>query len=430
MSEPTIVEALESSSAPAAKLLTQAQKLLTDAGLKMPAVKGKLSADQLLNLVKANVPAAHWVTVGEKAGKQVESRDAVGKWTTRVSCHYDRSRHIVVEHHIRGDLNDLDQVDAWADVKKFKDAAKADVQWARYGKKYRFESGVAPKPVVVKAAAPKGANDAALFEAWAKKPSDENALRVLADAWAENGDPRGEFVQLSLLKNPNADQKAKRDAIAKKAGGALVGPARPFLREWQFGSNGVVEIARTEADKLPEGIGAISTLNPSLCLAVTSLKKLATAEALATISLAPIHYVSFAPGLIGSLDGSNIPDKALRAAAPAFRGVKNLSLMVRGYVGDCFLPDAFRVLADQLEGIEYLALHFYTGEAPGKVALPPVGAYVDVITSHPNFKSLQAVIVDGANAAQLKKLPKVKHVGTNTDKLPSTAEGIATLKKG
>ncbi len=133
-------------------------------------------------------------------------------------------------------------------------------------------------------------------------------------------------------------------------------------------------------------------------------------EVLATISLAPIHYVSFAPGLIGSLDGSNIPDKVLRAAAPAFRGVKNLSLMVRGYVGDCFLPDTFRVLADQLEGIEYLALQFYTGEAPGKVALPPVGAYVDVITSHPSFKSLQAVIVDGANEAQLEKLPSVKHV--------------------
>ncbi len=270
--------------------------------------------------------------------------------------------------------------------------------------------------------------DDALLDVWWQNPGDLNALRVLADAWVERSDPRGEFVQLSLLEQPTVDQTARRESLLKRLGGALVGPARPFLREWEFGPQGVVTRARCEAELLAQGAEYIGRLNPLLFLCVTSLKKKSVAEALSKVSLKRLHFVGFTMNIIGSLGGSNVSDPILRIVAPAFRGVKNLALQVRGQAKDCFGPDGLRELANHLEGVEYLHLDHspYRVESP----VPPVGAYEDVIMSHPAFESLRGVVVEGGDAERLKTLPNVVSVIVHNGlrAAPRTAEALAAFK--
>lgn len=95
---------------------------------------------------------------------------------------------------------------------------------------------------------------------WWSKPQDAATLRVLADLWAEKGELRGEFVQLSLLPQRTPAQE-KRLSQLLRDGGKLIGPARPYLREWRFGANGVVDTARCEADKLVEGIASLAKVS-------------------------------------------------------------------------------------------------------------------------------------------------------------------------
>ena len=44
-------------------------------------------------------------------------------------------------------------------------------------------------------------------------------------------DPRGTFIQLSMLESRSADQDAAREKLLKKNKGDLIGPARAFLRD-------------------------------------------------------------------------------------------------------------------------------------------------------------------------------------------------------
>lgn len=431
MSASTIIEHLQASKATGKAFLTELTATVKAAGLKVPGTLGD-DAKLAMTRLSAMVPAVNWLQVGETSG-EVQSADAVGRFSTKVSCHYDRTHLVVAEHHIRGQEGDYDY-SAWAAAKRFPSAAKAEAQWAKLAKKYRFESGVAAAPAAPAAkTAPKaGVNELALLERWWEAPDDDDTLRVLADLWAERGELRGEFIQLSLLKSRTAAQEARLASLTKK-GGALIGPARPFLREWEFGANGLVQTARCEADKLAEGIAEISKVNPRLTLCVTSLKKQSTITALSKVSLEPVHFVAFTMGIIGSLGGSNLTDKALVGVAPAFRGVKNLALQARGYEGECFTPQGLRSFADQLQGLEFFALDFYTSDRDGKAPLPPLSQYVEVVTSHHAFKSLKAVIINGASAAQLKKaLPTVVTVVTaeGFDRYPSNAQALAALTQG
>jgi hypothetical protein len=265
---------------------------------------------------------------------------------------------------------------------------------------------------------------------WFQNPNDASALAILADLWVEQGDPRGEFVQLALLSNPTEEQLARKASLEKKQAGKLVGPARPHLREWSFGANGIVERARCEADKLIEGIGEIGQLNPFLALCVTSLKKVSTAKALATISLAPIYHVAFTPNIIGSLGGSNLTDKTLSTIGPAFRGVKNISLMARGFQDGCFSPAGLAHFAMHLQGVEFFGLDYYTTASEGKHALAPLDEYVEVISKHAAFQMLKAVHIFGAQRAQLARLPNVKSIVVDQDvyKMPVTHAQMNALK--
>jgi hypothetical protein len=222
-----------------------------------------------------------------------------------------------------------------------------------------------------------------LYATWLERGDDET-LRVLADSWAQNGDPRGELVQLSLIAAPNAEQTQRRAAMIKKLGGALIGPARPYLREWEFGARGIVEVARCESGKLVEGIAVLSRVNPRLCLCVTSLKTRAQAAAFAKISLAPFYFVGFTSGLIGAMGGSPLADNTLVTIAPAFRGLKRFSLQARGWAGDSFTPDGLTKFAAQLDGgVELVVIDHWT--SPDRTPLPPVERYVEVLQSHRAF---------------------------------------------
>jgi hypothetical protein len=223
-------------------------------------------------------------------------------------------------------------------------------------------------------------------------PSDTAALRVLADAWAEAGDPRGEWVQLSLVASPTAEQLARKKTLLGKYGGALVGPARPFLREWDFGQHGLVARARCEADMLAAGIAAVEQLNPELWLTVTSLKKRATIEAVSKVSFAKLYFVAFTMGIIGSNGGSNLTDKALVGIAPAFRGVRRIALQARGFRPDCFEPEALRTFADALEDVAFFALDFYTEAGRAKQPLPSLERYLAVLQGHKAFKRAKVVV--------------------------------------
>src|SRR4051812_11988356 len=126
--------------------------------------------------------------------------------------------------------------------------------------------------------------------AYWQNPDDLNALRVWADSLSEQGDPRGEFIQLSVLESPEAKQVARRVALKNKLGGKLVGPARPFLRTWQFGPEGLVTSVVTEAPKLIEGFEEIASLHPRLMASITAVR---TAATLAQLSKLALHRICF-----------------------------------------------------------------------------------------------------------------------------------------
>jgi len=95
----TLVGALEAIEVSGEALVEVARAMLQAAGLKMPASTGG-DREQLLTRIKAEVPEAHWLLVSETVSSGVERQSPVGRWTTRVSCHYDRPRLTVVEHHV------------------------------------------------------------------------------------------------------------------------------------------------------------------------------------------------------------------------------------------------------------------------------------------------------------------------------------------
>jgi uncharacterized protein (TIGR02996 family) len=254
-----------------------------------------------------------------------------------------------------------------------------------------------------------------LLDAYWENPDDRDALRVWADALQEAGDPRGEFIQMSLLENKTPDQELKRDQYMRKHGGKLVGPAREYLREWAFGDDGLVVRARLEADKLAAGIEHIERLNPRLSISLTSTKKKSVIDELAKVSLERIHYVSLTQSVMGSHGGAELSDKSLRALIPSFKKVKNLHLSCRGRAKDCFSADALRALGDQLDGIEYFGIEYVSlPDDP----LPPLSAYIDAIVQAKGFRTLKSLAVlygvtDAMRLALTKALPNLVTLTTD-----------------
>jgi hypothetical protein len=231
---------------------------------------------------------------------------------------------------------------------------------------------VAKAKTTSKTKTPAPVKSAAADKLWAQyveKP-DRELLRVYADALAQAGDPRGTFINLCLLDNPSAEQQAAKQTMAGKQKKVLAGPGGEFLREFDFGPDGLVMRARTEADKVIDNVAALATLSPHLVLTVTSIKTQKDAQAFAKADLGPIYFVDFG-WITGTHGGMKLDDKQLEAVAPALANVRHLQLSCVGT--KAFSPAALRAIGPKLKALRYLAIQFHPD------GRPPVEEYTKAI---------------------------------------------------
>lgn len=235
-----------------------------------------------------------------------------------------------------------------------------------------------------------------------ENPDDLDALRVWADALVEQGDVRGEFLQLATLEHPSAEQRERQAALRKKLGGQLVGPARPFLRSWQFGAFGLVQSVVTEAKLFVPGFELIAQLHPRLTASVTALRKKPLIEQFAALPLKRIHYLI--------IDWTGLTDDGLRAIAPALEGVKNLSLAFNDVTRAGL--DALAAHATSLESLA-LGTSLKQREQGDTIGV----GWVDSLTSNAGFSNLRSVTIYNyhsrpteAQLDRLRAMPKMKFV--------------------
>ena len=249
-----------------------------------------------------------------------------------------------------------------------------------------------------KAAAPSrpaggGAADE-LWDAYCAKPGDRELLRVYADALAEAGDPRGTFINLCLVDNPTAEQQAAKETMKAKQKKLLAGPGGEFLREFEFGPNGLVARARTEAAQLIAGGDAMKTINPRLVLTVTSIKTLKDAHAFAPLKLDWLYFLDFG-WITGTHGGMNLSDKQLDAIAPALEGVRHLQLSARGTPEKCFSPAGLAKCGERWKALRYLALDYYS------VGLADASEYQRAVEDHfPTLVSFDLEVTNAPNDRQ------------------------------
>lgn len=239
-----------------------------------------------------------------------------------------------------------------------------------------------------------------------ENPDDLDALRVWADALVEQGDVRGEFLQLATLEHATAEQVERKAALQKKLGGQLVGPARPFLRSWQFGSFGLVQSIVTEAKLFVPGFELIAQLHPRLTASVTALRKKPLIEQFAALPLKRIHYLI--------IDWTGLTDDGLLAIAPALEGVKNLSLAFNDLT-----RAGLDALAAHATSLESLALGTSLNQREHGDTIG-VG-WIDSLTSNAGFSNLRSVTLYNyhsrpteAQLARLRAMPKMKYVGVGS----------------
>ena len=267
---------------------------------------------------------------------------------------------------------------------------------------------VQPAPAPAAAVGGAGVSDAerAFREAFWKNPDDLDALRVFADVLSEKGDPRGEFSQLSLLTDPTEEQTKKRTTIEKKLGGQLVGPARPFLRIFRFGADGLVSWVTCEAPKLVQGFEHLRWLHPRLTLEVTSLrtKTMATIAEMVKLPLREIGCLR--------IEANGLSDKAAKALAPGLAGVKHLSLATNDITGE-----GLRGMAPHLKDLEFLALRPSVAQLPQRQQV--LAGWIEALCEPDAFPNLRAlhlaggyigVALEAAQRKRLEALPKMKLV--------------------
>lgn len=238
---------------------------------------------------------------------------------------------------------------------------------------------------------------------WAN-PDDLNALRVWADALVEAGDVRGEFIQLSTLEHRSDEQTKRLQTVFNKLGGKLVGPARPFVRLYGFGANGLVSGITTEAPNLIKGFDLIAQLNPRLQVTITSLKK---KQFHAEFAKLPLRQLSFV-----DLSWNGIDDRTFVTIAPALADVTRLSLKYNHITGE-----GLRAAAPQLAALEHLELargipsRIEEGEA--------LRSWVDALCSVSAFRHLRTLklFVNDPEA-------QVEHTQRLHDALPKLKELI------
>lgn len=236
-----------------------------------------------------------------------------------------------------------------------------------------------------------------------KDPDDPNAVRVWADALSEEGDVRGEFIQLSALDAPSPEQEKRRATLFESLGGKLIGPARPFLRSWRFGRFGLVTFIVTEAKLFVPGFELIAQLHPRLTATVTALRAKPLIADVAKLPLHRIHYLL--------LEWTGLTDAALTMLAPALKGVRNLSLAFNDVTAA-----GLAALAPYASSLESLALGTSLKQREHG---DTIGAgWVETLTGNAAFAGLRSVTLynyhsqpSEAQLDRLRAMPNMKHVG-------------------
>lgn len=238
-------------------------------------------------------------------------------------------------------------------------------------------------------------------ELWTN-PDDPAELRVWADMLLERGDVRGELVHLSLLAERDEAQQARYQAIRNLHGAKIVGPARPYLRTWIIGDQGLVTSVTTEAKLFVEGFELIRQLHPRLQITVTAMRTKPLIARMATLPLGRIHYLL--------LEWTGMTDATLAALGPALRGIRNLSLAFNDVTAK-----GLRVLAPHVETLEYLALGTSLKQRADGVAIG--NGWIDVLCELPAFHNLRALTLFNyaspptpQNKARLAALPKLASI--------------------
>lgn len=226
--------------------------------------------------------------------------------------------------------------------------------------------------------------DAAFREAFWKNPDDLTALKVWADALIERGDVRGEFIHLSLVEDPTDEQFERSRSMVKKLGGKLVGPARSFVRTWDFDQRGLVRSVTAEAPRVVEGFDVIAALHPRLKLSVTSLrtKTMAVIAELRKHPLGQIHTLD--------LGANGLSDNACAALAPGLEGLKRLNLSYNDVT-----RQGLEAMAPHLKRLERLALNCSMAQLNSHQGESVLAGWVDALTSPGLFPSLKVLALPG-----------------------------------
>lgn len=226
--------------------------------------------------------------------------------------------------------------------------------------------------------------DAAFRKAFWANPDDLTALKVWADALIERGDERGEFIRLCMLEDPSEEQYERSRTMLKKLGGKLVGPARPFVRTFDFDQHGLVRSVTAEAPRVVEGFDLIAALHPRLRLSVTSLRT----KTMAVIAELRKHPL----GLIHTLDlsANGLSDGACAALAPGLEGLKRLDLSHNDVTGQ-----GLGAMAPHLKRLERLALNCSMAQLNAQQGASVLAGWVEALTSPGSFPSLQVLALPG-----------------------------------
>lgn len=226
--------------------------------------------------------------------------------------------------------------------------------------------------------------DAAFRKAFWKNPDDLTALKVWADALIERGDVRGEFIHLSLLEDPTEEQYERSRSMLKKLGGKLVGPARAYVRTWDFDQHGLVRSVNAEAPRVVEGFDVIAALHPRLKLSVTSLrtKTMAVIAELCKHPLGQLHTLD--------LSSNGLSDNACAALAPGLEGLKRLDLSHNDVT-----RQGLEAMAPHLKRLERLALNCSMAQLNAQQGVSVLAGWVEALTSPGLFPSLRVLALPG-----------------------------------
>ncbi|MFT3835698.1 MAG: TIGR02996 domain-containing protein [Myxococcaceae bacterium] len=233
-------------------------------------------------------------------------------------------------------------------------------------------------------------------------PDDEQALRVYADWLCEHGgETRGQYIQLSLLRDATDEQRKRAKTLLKRHRGEWLGAARPYIRSWLDSDlvPGFPELVTCEAAKLIEGFEQVARAGPRLMLSVTAIGK-QRRETEKKLAALPFHRFDV---VILSMNG--LDDRSLTTLAPALKGVRSLWLQHNPFTGKGLAQVAEH--GGPFEELQLSVDHRHGPETPAE--------YVKVLTTAPSMATLKRLHFEGMQhsrpAALLVELrAKLKHL--------------------